>query len=114
MKSSHCCGHFIICLSILQHPDDGISPAQNAILHVQRKIVLPTADKESTAICRLIVSPNQVGCLLGKGGSIVAEMRKLSGAHIVVLSKDKIPKVVPQNDEVIQVCICCIQLYLSS
>jgi poly(rC)-binding protein 3/4 len=78
---------------------------------VQRKIVLPASDKEGAAICRLIVSPNQVGCLLGKGGSIIAEMRKLSGAHIILLSKDKIPKGVPQNDEVIQVSTCCIQLY---
>lgn len=59
-------------------------------------------------MCRLIVSPNQVGCLLGKGGSIITEMRKLSGAFIVVLSKDKIPMGVPENDEVIQVCFYCI------
>lgn len=86
------------------HPGDGISPAQNAILHVQRKIALPTSDKkESPAICRLVVSRNQVGCLLGKGGSIIAEMRKLSGAFIVVLSKDKIPRGVAEHDEVIQI-----------
>jgi transcription antitermination factor NusA-like protein len=71
---------------------------------VQRKIVPTSNTKEGPAICRLIVSPNQVGCLLGKGGSIIAEMRKLSGAHIIVLSKDKIPKGVPENDEVVQVC----------
>lgn len=73
---------------------------------MQRKI---TSDKkESPAICRLIVSANQVGCVLGKGGSIIAEMRKLSGAFIVVLSKDKIPRGVPEHDEVVQVCFCCI------
>ena len=69
--------------------------------------MLPTSDKEGPAICRLIVSPNQVGCLLGKGGSVIAEMRKLSGAFIIVLSKDKIPSGVPEDDEVIQVCFCC-------
>ncbi|XP_062232560.1 KH domain-containing protein At4g18375-like [Phragmites australis] len=98
----------LISISGPAHPGDGISPAQNAILHVQRKIALPTYDKEEgPAICRLIVLPNQVGCLLGKGGSIIAEMRKLSGAHIVVLSKDKIPRGVPQNDEVIQISGDC-------
>lgn len=71
--------------------------------------MLPTSDKkEGPAICRLIVSANQVGCVLGKGGSIIAEMRKLSGAFIVVLSKDKIPRGVPEHDEVVQVCFYCI------
>ncbi|RLN21935.1 uncharacterized protein C2845_PM07G40290 [Panicum miliaceum] len=99
----------IINISGPAHPGDGISPAQNAILHVQRKLMLPTSDKEgpAPAICRLIVSPNQVGCLLGKGGSIIAEMRKLSGAFIVVLSKDKIPRGVPEDDEVVQISGGC-------
>ncbi|XP_037412377.1 KH domain-containing protein HEN4-like isoform X1 [Triticum dicoccoides] len=93
----------IIIISGPAHPGDGISPAQNAILHVQRKITPPTSNKEGPAISRLIVSPNQVGCLLGKGGSIIAEMRKLSKAHIIVLSKDKIPRGVQEIDEVVQI-----------
>lgn len=97
----------IISISGPAHPGDGISPAQNAILHVQRKLMLPASDKEGPAMCRLIVSPNQVGCLLGKGGSIITEMRKLSGAFIVVLSKDKIPMGVPEDDEVIQISGGC-------
>lgn len=94
----------VIVISGPAHPGDGISPAQNAILHVQRKITPPTNNnKEGPAISRLIVSPNQVGCVLGKGGSIIAEMRKLSKAHIIVLSKDKIPRGVQENDEVVQI-----------
>jgi hypothetical protein len=74
--------------------------------------MLPSSDKkEGPATCRLIVSGNQVGCVLGKGGSIIAEMRKLSGAFIVVLSKDKIPRGVPEHDEVIQVCFFVVVLY---
>ncbi|KAF8643718.1 hypothetical protein HU200_066783 [Digitaria exilis] len=97
----------IISISGPAHPGDGISPAQNAILHVQRKLMLPASDKEGPAMCRLIISPNQVGCLMGKGGSVIAEMRKLSGAFIVVLSKDKIPRGVPEHDEVIQISGGC-------
>nr|CAB3471605.1 unnamed protein product [Digitaria exilis] len=92
---------------LCQHPGDGISPAQNAILHVQRKLMLPASDKEGPAMCRLIISPNQVGCLMGKGGSVIAEMRKLSGAFIIVLSKDKVPRGVPEHDEVIQISGGC-------
>ncbi|KAM0825795.1 hypothetical protein ACQ4PT_069329 [Festuca glaucescens] len=94
----------VIVISGPAHPGDGISPAQNAILHVQRKIMPPTSNsKEGPTISRLIVSPNQVGCVLGKGGSIIAEMRKLSKAHIIVLSKDKIPRGVQESDEVVQI-----------
>lgn len=94
----------VIVISGPAHPGDGISPAQNAILHVQRKITPPTSNnKDGPAVSRLIVSPNQVGCVLGKGGSIIAEMRKLSKAHIIVLSKDKIPRGVQESDEVVQI-----------
>lgn len=54
-------------------------------------------------MARILVSSNQIGCLLGKGGSIIAEMRKSSGAHIRVLGKDKIPKGASEDDEVVQV-----------
>jgi hypothetical protein len=76
---------------------------------VQRKITPPNSNnKDGPAISRLIISPNQVGCVLGKGGSIIAEMRKLSKAHIIVLSKDKIPRGVQESDEVVQVCFCIV------
>lgn len=59
--------------------------------------------KDNTTLTRLLVTPSQTGCLLGKGGSIIAEMRKLSGAHIRVLSKDQVPKGVSENEEIVQV-----------
>ncbi|KAK3000386.1 hypothetical protein RJ639_022341 [Escallonia herrerae] len=52
---------------------------------------------------RLAVSSNQVGCLLGKGGAIISEMRKLSGAGIRVIEANQIPKCVSENDQVIQI-----------
>jgi len=60
-------------------------------------------DSNDNVVSRLLVSTNQTGCVLGKGGAIIAEMRKLSGAQIRVLSKDQIPKSVPENDDVVQV-----------
>lgn len=59
--------------------------------------------RESSPLMRLIVSSNQTGCLLGKGGSVIAEMRKLSGAHIRILGKEQVPKSVSDNEEVVQV-----------
>lgn len=62
-------------------------------------------NKDQTVMARLLVSSNQIGCLLGKGGSIIAEMRKLSRAHIRILGKDQIPKCASEDEEVVLVCI---------
>jgi transcription antitermination factor NusA-like protein len=90
----------------LQHPDDRISAVQDAVLRVQTRIVRAVSDnKEQSILARLLVSSNQIGCLLGKGGSIIAEMRKLSRAYIRILGKDQIPKCAVEDEEVVQVCL---------
>lgn len=95
----------------MQHPEDRISPVQDAILRVQNRIVMAVPDDKETVSARIIVSSNQTGCLLGKGGSIVAEMRKLSGAQIRILSKDQAPKYASENEVVVQVCRLYHRLY---
>ena len=88
----------------MQHPDDRVSPVQEAVFRVQTRIAKPIPDaKEHTMLARFLVSSNQIGCLLGKGGSIITEMRKKSGAHIRILGKDKVPKCASEDEEVIQV-----------
>jgi KH domain len=54
----------------------------------------------------LLVSSSRIGCLIGKGGSIVTEMRRSTRANIRILSKDNLPKVATLDDEMVQV-ICC-------
>lgn len=77
---------------------------QEAIFRVQNRISRAFPDtKAQSMLSRIVVSSNHIGCLLGKGGSIIAEMRNLSGAHIRMLGKDKGPKCVSEDDEVIQV-----------
>ncbi|KAK9983100.1 hypothetical protein SO802_032625 [Lithocarpus litseifolius] len=94
----------IIIISGPAHPDDRISAVQDAVLRVQTRIVRAIPDnKEQSVLARLLVSSNQIGCLLGKGGSIIAEMRKLSRAHIRVLGKDQIPKCASEDEEVVQI-----------
>lgn len=95
--SAHQNGYF-------QHPEDRVSAVQDALLRVQNRILRPTSDnKEDTVMARILVSSSQVGCLLGKGGSIIAEMRKSSGAHIRILGKDQIQKCASEDEEVVQV-----------
>ncbi|KAL6511623.1 hypothetical protein OROGR_021220 [Orobanche gracilis] len=52
---------------------------------------------------KLLVSSHQIGCLLGKCGSVIAEMRKSTGAYIRILGKDQVPKNAVDNEEVVQV-----------
>ncbi|KAI4316061.1 hypothetical protein L6164_024078 [Bauhinia variegata] len=93
----------IVIISGPAHPDDRISPVQDVVLRVQTRIVRASPDaKEHSMLARIIVSSNQIGCLLGKGGSVVAEMRKLSGAYIRISRKDQVPKSVSE-DEVVQI-----------
>ncbi|KAK9219416.1 hypothetical protein WN943_008061 [Citrus x changshan-huyou] len=92
----------LIVISGPAHPDDRISAPQDAVLRVQTRIARAIPDnREQTVMTRLLVASNQIGCLLGKGGSIIAEMRKLSGAYIRILGKDQIPKCASENEEVV-------------
>ena len=52
---------------------------------------------------RLLVSDGQVGCLIGKGGRIIEQMRKDIAAQIRVLPKSSLPPCAFPNDELVQV-----------
>lgn len=62
-------------------------------------------DKLPTFILRLLVLSSQVGCLLGKGGSVVKQMSSDSGAQIRILPRDKLPPFVATNVELVQVTL---------
>ncbi|CAK9173895.1 unnamed protein product [Ilex paraguariensis] len=94
----------IIVISGPAHPDDEVSAAQDAVLRVQSRIVRAIPEsKEKNVTAKLLVSSNQIGCLLGKGGAIIAEMRKSSRAYIRILGKDQIPKCASEDEEVVQI-----------
>lgn len=50
-----------------------------------------------------MVPTSQIGCLLGKGGAVVSEMRKATGAAIQILKVEQNPKCTSENDQVVQV-----------
>jgi hypothetical protein len=49
------------------------------------------------------VSLVQVGCLLGKGGSIITDLRRQSEAQIRVMPREALPKCARRSDELVQV-----------
>lgn len=93
----------VIVISGPAHPDDRIAAVQDAVVRVQSRIVRALSDSNDKAVAaKLLVPSNQIGCLLGKGGTIIAEMRKLSGAHIRILGKDQ-TKCASEDEEVVQI-----------
>lgn len=60
-------------------------------------------DNSSSLIIRLLILSSQVGCLLGKAGSVIKQMSSESGAQIQVLPKDKRPSCASSSEELVQV-----------
>lgn len=79
------------------------SPAQDAVVRVYSRISEASIDRNSPTPARLLVPSQHIGCLLGKGGSIITEMRKLTGAGIRIFGNEQIPRCAQRNDEMVQV-----------
>lgn len=93
-----------LCLCLLQHAEQRYSPAQDAVIRVHSRIAEIGFEPGAAIVARLLVHSQQIGCLLGKGGHIVTEMRRATGASIRVFPKEQLTKCVgSQNDEVVQV-----------
>ncbi|KAG6412771.1 hypothetical protein SASPL_125458 [Salvia splendens] len=55
-------------------------------------------------VTRLVVSRMHVGCLLGKGGKIIEQMRMETKTHIRILPRDHtLPRCVSMSEEIVQV-----------
>ncbi|PHU20590.1 hypothetical protein BC332_11741 [Capsicum chinense] len=94
----------VIVISGPAHPDDRISLPQDAVLRIQSRIFRAAPEnQDNVMVAKLLVFSNQIGCLLGKGGGIIAEMRKSTGAFIRIVGKDQTPKCAAENEEVIQI-----------
>ncbi|CAL4917336.1 unnamed protein product [Urochloa decumbens] len=86
--------------------------AQDALLKIHDKIVADevhdgVANKMSESAddvtARILVQGNQVGCLLGKGGSIIQQLRSDTGAGIRVLPSENLPQCALKSDELVQI-----------
>lgn len=73
--------------------------AVEAILMLQGKI---NDEEDSDVSMRLLISSRVIGCIIGKSGSIVNEIRKRTRADIRI-SKGKKPRCAELNDELVEV-----------
>lgn len=81
--------------------DDLKSMAVEAVLLLQGKI---NDEDEDTVTFRLLVPSKIIGCIIGKGGSIINEIRKRTRADVRI-SKGERPKCADSNDELVEVCL---------
>ncbi|KAJ7968311.1 KH domain-containing protein family [Quillaja saponaria] len=105
------CDERLVTVTASENPKSRYSSAQKAVVLVFSRSVESGiekgldagANKGSPVTARLVVPTNQVGCLLGKGGAIVSEMRKVTRTGITVIGSDQVPKCVLENDQVVQI-----------
>ncbi|XP_024465579.1 KH domain-containing protein At4g18375 isoform X2 [Populus trichocarpa] len=81
------------------------SPTMNAALRLQPRCSDKTEKEsgDSVITTRLLVGRSQIGCLMGKGGAIISEMRNQTRANIRIISEDNLPKVAVEDDEMVQI-----------
>lgn len=93
----------LITISAKEFFEDTYSPTIEAAVRL-----LPRCSEKSerdsgliSFTTRLLVPTSRIGCLLGKGGSIINEMRKVTKANIRIVSKEHLPKVAAEDDEMV-------------
>ncbi|XP_041004474.1 KH domain-containing protein HEN4-like isoform X1 [Juglans microcarpa x Juglans regia] len=95
----------LITISAKEFFEETYSPTIQAAVRLQPRCS-EKVERDSGAVSfttRLLVPTSRIGCLIGKGGSIVTEMRRLTKANIRILSKENLPKVASEDDEMVQI-----------
>ncbi|XP_031505176.1 KH domain-containing protein At4g18375 isoform X1 [Nymphaea colorata] len=90
----------VITVNATESVDDVKSVAVEAVLLLQGKIN-DNSDDDSVMM-RLLVPSKVIGCLIGKGGYIINEMRKKTKADIRI-SKGEKPKCAAADEELVEV-----------
>lgn len=91
---------------LISSSDDGLSPllaAQIALFRVYRCIVESSGGNEAPLPFRLLVQSSQIGCLIGKGGNIIKQIRNETRASVRVLSSDALPVCANEDDELLEI-----------
>ncbi|KAH6789927.1 hypothetical protein C2S51_004933 [Perilla frutescens var. frutescens] len=104
------CDERLITITAMESVESEYSPAQKATIVVFTRSMetglvkgFGSDSKESPVSARVLVASNQVGCLLGKGGAIISEMRKVTGTSLRIIGGDQVPKCASENEEVLQI-----------
>ncbi|KAL6562508.1 hypothetical protein OROGR_003515 [Orobanche gracilis] len=86
---------------MLEAPSRTIDAVIQLLPRCSERVVRDSGDIVITT--RLLVPSQRVGCIIGKGGAIIKDMRSTSRANIRILSDENIPKVASEDDELVQI-----------
>ncbi|KAK7295385.1 hypothetical protein RJT34_18292 [Clitoria ternatea] len=95
----------LIIISTREFFEDSFSPTIEAAVRLQPRCS-EKVERDSGIVSfttRLLVPTSRIGCLIGKGGTIITEMRRLTKANIRILSKENLPKIAAEDDEMVQI-----------
>ncbi|WVZ07294.1 hypothetical protein V8G54_020640 [Vigna mungo] len=95
----------LIIISTKEFFEDSFSPTIEAAVRLLPRCS-EKVERDSGIVSfttRLLVPTSRIGCLIGKGGTIVTEMRRLTKANIRILSKENLPKIASDDDEMVQI-----------
>ncbi|CAH2045668.1 unnamed protein product, partial [Thlaspi arvense] len=81
------------------------SPTVNAALRLQTRCSEKVGkDSTDSAIStRVLVPSSQVGCLIGKGGALISEMRSVTKANIRIFQGEDVPRIAREEEEMVQI-----------
>ncbi|KAG6406749.1 hypothetical protein SASPL_134358 [Salvia splendens] len=104
------CDERLITITAMESVESKYSPAQKATIVVFTRSTetgllkgFRSDPKESPVSARVLLASNQVGCLLGKGGAIISEMRKMTSTSLRIIGGDQVPNCASENEEVLQI-----------
>lgn len=86
-----------------------VCPAHDALFKVHDRVVDEVDDDKFDEViqvtARLLVSSDQIGCVIGKGGQVVQNIRTDTGAQIRIMKDRNMPTCALASDELLQVII---------
>ncbi|GLT56514.1 hypothetical protein SLA2020_295500 [Shorea laevis] len=95
----------LITISAKEFFEDTYSPTVEAAVRLQPRCS-EKVERDSgitSFTTRLLVPTSRIGCLIGKGGAIITEIRRITKANIRILSKEDLPKIASEDDEMVQI-----------
>ncbi|XP_022891166.1 KH domain-containing protein HEN4-like [Olea europaea var. sylvestris] len=90
------------------YEEDPVSPAQDALFRVHDRVVAEESpvngafEEPLQVTVRLLVPSDQIGCVIGKGGQIIQNIRTETGVQIRILGSEHLPPCALSSDELIQ------------
>ncbi|KAI7750088.1 hypothetical protein M8C21_007009 [Ambrosia artemisiifolia] len=87
--------------------DDLVAPALDALFKVHDRVMAEDVDDQfeemQIVTVRLLVASDQIGCVIGKGGQVVQNIRNETRAQIRILGDEHLPRCALSSDELLQV-----------